>query len=82
MFAPGHGVLDHPATGSAAVGFAGAIAKFDETQSGTNKKQIEQGLEMGRPGFITLAVEMRGSDLSNVRIRGSAVRGSHGHVRV
>ena len=70
------------ATGSAAVGFAGVIAKFDQTPSGTHKKQIEQGLEMGRPSFITLAVEMRGSDLSNVLMSGLAVRGSHGHLRM
>ena len=82
MFAPGHGVMEDPATGSAAVGFAGVIAKFDQPPSGTHKKQIEQGLEMGRPSFITLAVEMRGSELSNVRIGGSAVRVSHGHIRI
>ena len=82
MFAPGHGVLEDPATGSAAVGFAGVIAKFDDPPNGTHKKQIEQGLEMGRPSFIALSLEMRGSELSNVRIGGSSVRVSHGKIRI
>lgn len=82
MFAPTLGVSEDPATGSAAVGFAGVIAKFDDPPSGTHRKQIEQGLEMGRPSFITLAVEMRQSSLSNVRIGGSAVRVSQGRLTI
>ena len=82
MFAPGHGVLEDPATGSAAVGFAGVIAKFDAPPSGSHKKQIEQGLEMGRPSFIALSLEVRGSELSNVRIGGSSVRVSHGRIQI
>ncbi len=80
MFAPTLGVAEDPATGSAAVGFAGVIAKFDEPPSGMHKKQLEQGLEMGRPSFISLSIEMRGSELSNVRIGGSSVRVSHGQL--
>ena len=47
-----------------------------------HKKQIEQGLEMGRPSFIALSLEMRGDALSNVRIGGTSVRVSHGTLQV
>lgn len=82
MFAPGHGVLEDPATGAAAVGFAGVIAKFDDPPSGMHKKRVEQGLEMGRASFISLSLEVRGDELRNVRIGGSSVRVSHGTLEV
>ena len=82
MFAPLHGIMEDPATGSAAAAFAGVVAKFDEPPDGVHKRQIEQGLEMGRPSFITLSVEIGASELTNVRIGGHAVRISHGHITV
>jgi trans-2,3-dihydro-3-hydroxyanthranilate isomerase len=82
MFAPTHGIMEDPATGSAVAGFAGVVAKFDGLRNGTHKRQVEQGLEMGRASYIALTVEVEDNALGNVRIGGSAVRISHGRMTV
>jgi len=74
MFAPQLGVLEDPATGSAAVGLAGVVYAFDGLPDGPHKRVIEQGHEMGRPSSITLTLIVEGGKLSTVRIGGHAVR--------
>ncbi len=82
MFAPSMGIVEDPATGSAAVGFAGVIQRFDLPPDGQHRRVIEQGLEMGRPSFITLSFTMEGGSLANVRIGGHAVRIAEGRIEV
>jgi trans-2,3-dihydro-3-hydroxyanthranilate isomerase len=74
MFAPQLGVPEDPATGSAAVGFAGVVHEFDGLPDGPHKRVIEQGHEMGRPSSIVLTLVVQGGRLETVRIGGSAVR--------
>jgi trans-2,3-dihydro-3-hydroxyanthranilate isomerase len=74
MFAPQLGVTEDPATGSAAVGFAGVVHQFDGLPDGAHKRVIEQGQEMGRPSAITLTLVVEGGKLATVRIGGNAVR--------
>ena len=78
MFAPGLGIPEDPATGSAAVNFAGVVQRFDTLPDGNHRRIVEQGLEMGRPSFITLSVAVEGGRLSAVRIGGHAVRVAEG----
>jgi len=82
MFAPDHGVAEDPATGSAAAAFAGVVQRFDQPTDGTHRRIIEQGLEMGRPSFITLSLVMNGDRLTAVRIGGHAVRVSQGTIEL
>ena len=82
MFAPDLGVPEDPATGSAAVTFAGVIQHFDGLPDGHHKRVIEQGFEMGRPSIISLALEVSGGQLHNVRIGGNAVRVTQGRITV
>lgn len=82
MFAPHHGVLEDPATGSAAAAFAGIIQLFDQLPDGTHKRQIEQGYEMGRPSRIYLSVDVARGALSTVRIGGHAVQVTEGEIIV
>jgi trans-2,3-dihydro-3-hydroxyanthranilate isomerase len=82
MFAPGHGILEDPATGSAAAAFAGAVHHFDAPRDGTHKRVIEQGFEMGRPSLITLSLMADAGKLTTVRIGGHAVRVSEGTIEV
>lgn len=82
MFAPGHGVMEDPATGSAAAGFAGVVHYFDSLRDGLHKRQIEQGYEMGRPSQIELSVEVEAGKLAGVRVGGYAVRVSEGLIRL
>jgi len=78
MFWPGAGVVEDPATGSAAAAFAGAIMAFDKPGDGDHRLVIEQGYEMGRPSQITLELSVRGGALVSARIGGSAVVVSEG----
>lgn len=81
-FAPGVGVLEDPATGSAAAAFAGVIHRFDGPPAGEHHYKIEQGYEMGRPSTIDLSIVVEGTQLQSVRIGGHAVRVSDGEIEV
>lgn len=74
MFDVGLGIVEDPATGSAAAAFAGVVARFDLPTKGLHHHRIEQGFEMGRPSLIDLTLEMDARALAAVRIGGSAVR--------
>lgn len=73
MFAPGLGVAEDPATGSAAAAFAGVILAFERPVDGHHTFVMEQGFEMGRPSLITLDIEIAKGGLSAASISGSAV---------
>ncbi len=72
MFAPGVGVREDPATGSAAAAFSAVIHRFDQLPEGASEFMIEQGIEMGRPSEIKLEIEVEGRRLKRVRIGGYA----------
>jgi trans-2,3-dihydro-3-hydroxyanthranilate isomerase len=82
MFAPDNGIPEDPATGSAAVNFAGVIHRFDEPTDGTHRRVIEQGFEMGRPSLITVSLSVNQGRLEAVRIAGHAVRVSEGTIEI
>lgn len=78
MFAPEIGIVEDPATGSAAASFAGVLARFEDLPDGWHTLPILQGVEMGRPSLIGLEVEIAGSKLNGARIAGKAVKVSEG----
>ncbi|MCB1504940.1 MAG: PhzF family phenazine biosynthesis protein [Hyphomicrobiaceae bacterium] len=82
MFAPEAGVMEDPATGSAAAGFAAAAFAFDEYPDGTHRRIVEQGYEMGRPSHIALTLVVKSGRLAVVRIGGHAVRVAQGKLNV
>ena len=82
MFAPGFGIGEDPATGSAAAAFAGVVRRFDEPPSGSYRHVIEQGFEMGRPSLITLEIDIAGSEIDAVRVSGNAVVVAEGTLLV
>lgn len=73
MYAPGIGVPEDPATGSAAVGLGGYLAVRDQRADGTLRWTVEQGFEMGRPSILQLEVDKRDGEISAVRVGGSTV---------
>jgi trans-2,3-dihydro-3-hydroxyanthranilate isomerase len=73
MFAPGTGIFEDPATGSAVAALAAVVAKFDQPPGGTHRYVVEQGFEMGRPSVIGLEIDMDGGEPAAVRISGDAV---------
>ncbi len=82
MFAPGVGVPEDPATGSAAAAFSAVLLRFDQLPEGTSEFTIEQGIEMGRPGEIKLEVEVASRRLKRVRIGGFACLVARGKLFV
>lgn len=80
MFAPGWGVHEDPATGSAVAAFAGVLMAYERPADGEHVVTIEQGVEMGRPSFITLGLSVEGGALRGATIGGSAVIVSEGTI--
>jgi trans-2,3-dihydro-3-hydroxyanthranilate isomerase len=78
MFAPGMGVPEDPATGSAAAAFAGVLAR--RLSDGTHTITIEQGYEMGRPSLIHLTAEVAAGRLVSASIGGDAVIVTEGTI--
>ena len=82
MFAPGFGVIEDPATGSAVAAFAAVVHRFDAPPAGEHRFLIEQGIEMGRPSQIQLSLVTDGLRLGAARIGGHAVQVSEGHIEI
>lgn len=78
MISPSMGLSEDPATGAAAAAVAGWLAASDGPLEGTRLYRIDQGVEMGRPSVIGVAVDARDGRLSSVRISGTAVEISRG----
>ena len=83
MFAPGLGVPEDPATGSAAGALASYLVWHDIVmpQSGVATVVIEQGLEIGRPSRINCEIAVgNGGEVTEVRVGGQAVKLITGEV--
>ncbi len=73
MFDPEAGILEDPATGSAAAGFPAQIIRSQKIPDGEHRWVIEQGYEMGRPSRIIATVTVKSGAVISVRIGGDAV---------
>jgi trans-2,3-dihydro-3-hydroxyanthranilate isomerase len=82
MFASGWGIVEDPATGSAAAAFAGVLMRFQSPGDGETTYVIEQGFEMGRPSLISLGLDVDSGILREAAIGGSAVIVSEGTINV
>jgi len=82
MYAPGSGVPEDPATGSAAAALGGYLSRADGSQQASLSWVVEQGLEMGRPSLLYVEADRTGGDTTAVRVGGSAVSVSQGTMRV
>jgi trans-2,3-dihydro-3-hydroxyanthranilate isomerase len=82
MFAPTMGVVEDPATGSAAAALAGYLGDRETASSGNFRWVVEQGFEMGRPSLIHVEADKHNGEVSAVRVGGTAVRVSEGNLLV
>jgi trans-2,3-dihydro-3-hydroxyanthranilate isomerase len=80
MFAPGMGLGEDPATGSAAACLIGLVAKFAD--NGQHEFRLRQGHEMGRPSLITLQLRKDGDKLTHGGIGGHAVLVGEGTLTI
>lgn len=72
-FAPGYGITEDPATGSAVAAFAGVVMQFEALGDGEHELVIEQGFAIGRPSFVTLSLDVAQGRLESATIGGAAV---------
>jgi trans-2,3-dihydro-3-hydroxyanthranilate isomerase len=77
MFAPNHGVLEDPATGSAAGPLAIHLARHGRIAWG-ERIEISQGAEIARPSTLYARVEGEGDTVTRVEVGGSAVTVARG----
>jgi trans-2,3-dihydro-3-hydroxyanthranilate isomerase len=80
MFAPGHGVAEDPATGSAAGPLACHLARHGRIPFGT-EIEISQGVELGRPSRLLARVEGTRDRIARVEVGGSMVVVGEGAFR-
>ena len=73
MFAPGIGVPEDPATGSACAALAGYLAARDPRQYATLQWIVEQGFEMGRPSILEVEADKKGGRITASRVGGQTV---------
>ena len=81
MFAPGGGVPEDPATGSAAGPLALHVARHGRTAFG-DEIEISQGAEIGRPSTLYARVQGTRDDVQLVEVGGSAVIVARGEFRL
>lgn len=82
MFSPDMGIVEDPATGAAVAALSGAIHFFDALPDGRYAAVVEQGIEMGRPSFIHLHMDVDGGRIAMARIGGEAVRLASGELHL
>jgi trans-2,3-dihydro-3-hydroxyanthranilate isomerase len=82
MFAPDFGMLEDPATGSAAAALPGQVHAFEPLADGTPTWLLEQGYEMGRPSDLRVSVDVSAGAITAVRVGGQAVQVSEGTLKV
>lgn len=82
MFSPDMGIAEDPATGSAVAAFAGAVHHFDALPDGHHPLLVEQGVEMGRPSYIHLHIDVKDEKIAKARIGGQAVRLARGTLEL
>jgi trans-2,3-dihydro-3-hydroxyanthranilate isomerase len=73
MYAPGFGIAEDPATGSAAAALAGYLAKRDPRRDGTLRWTVEQGFEMKRPSILEVEADIVRGAVTGVRVGGATV---------
>jgi trans-2,3-dihydro-3-hydroxyanthranilate isomerase len=81
MFAPGMGVAEDPATGSAAGPMALHLLRHGSTAPG-ERIQIDQGVEIGRRSLLRARVEGAGDRVERIVVGGSAVPVASGRYRL
>lgn len=81
MFAPGGGVAEDPATGSAAGPLAVHLARHGRIGFG-DEIEISQGVEVGRPSKLYARADGSAEQLERVEVGGSAVIVARGEFRL
>jgi trans-2,3-dihydro-3-hydroxyanthranilate isomerase len=82
VFAPLDGIPEDPATGSANVALGALLAGYDRAPSGSYRRRVAQGVEMGRPSVLEISAEKRDGEVVEARVAGTSVLVSEGEIEV
>jgi len=82
VYAPVHGVMEDPASGSANAGLANILASLNEERDATLEWNVAQGVEMRRPSRLHMTAERRNGEVAEVRVAGGAVMACRGQIDV
>ena len=82
MFAPAIGIVEDPATGSAASAVVRWLAEREKLDGRTLRWVLSQGTEMGRPSRLDVEADTADGELTAVRVGGATVLMSRGEMDV
>ena len=82
MFAPGLGIGEDAATGSACAALGGYLAARDPQKDGTLRWVVEQGFEMGRPSILEVEADKAEGKITGIRVGGASVMVSRGEMQI
>jgi trans-2,3-dihydro-3-hydroxyanthranilate isomerase len=83
MLAPGFGISEDPATGSASGPLGCYLVHYDVVASEAAQNIVSlQGVAMQRPSRIYIAIDARDGGVSRVRVGGRAVLVGHGELNI
>lgn len=83
MLAPGFGIAEDPATGSAAGPLGSYLVEYGVVNGAPAQSMVSlQGVAMGRPSRIHIAIDGVPGDISRVRVGGRAVLVGRGELAV
>lgn len=83
MFAPGMGVYEDPATGSASGPLGCYLVKHAVIPASHAGSILNlQGMKLGRPSWIHISIDVAGADISRVRVGGTSVFVAEGTMEV
>ena len=82
VFPGGVGVIEDPATGSAALGLGVYLHAAGLLGEGAHSYVVEQGYEMGRPSTLTCTVTVVDGAVSTTTVAGTVVPIARGEIRV
>jgi trans-2,3-dihydro-3-hydroxyanthranilate isomerase len=82
LFAPVLGIPEDPATGSASGPLGAYLLKYNAVSANTESRLVSlQGVRMGRPSHIHIALSSRDGVLEEVQVGGEAVVVGEGKIR-
>jgi trans-2,3-dihydro-3-hydroxyanthranilate isomerase len=83
MFAPGFGIVEDPATGGASGPLGCYLVRHKVVPPDKSEAILSlQGVKMGRPSYIHIAIGMTGGEINSVRVGGESITAGEGTLYI
>jgi trans-2,3-dihydro-3-hydroxyanthranilate isomerase len=81
MLAPGFGISEDPATGSASGPLGAYLVNYHVVSADAGRNMLSlQGVAMGRPSRLYISIESQGNAITRVRVGGKSVLVGRGEI--